>query len=84
MLRGADHRRLRGLVGKGFTPARVQGPEVRIQELVDRSLDGVVAAGDGVDLVPSFTEALPMAVICELFGVPGPERGASTGNPVTT
>ncbi|MFE9751296.1 cytochrome P450 [Saccharothrix saharensis] len=71
---GADHRRLRGLVGKGLTPGRVQDMEARIQRLVDRLLDDVVAAGDGVDLVPSFTEALPMAVICELFGVPGPER----------
>ncbi|GAB3005043.1 cytochrome P450 family protein [Saccharothrix stipae] len=71
---GADHRRLRGLVGKGFTPGRVQDLEPRIQELVDRLLDEVVAAGDGVDLVPAFTEALPMAVICELFGVPEPER----------
>ena len=71
---GEDHRRLRGLVGKGFTPGRVQALEPRVQELVDRLLDGVVAAGDGVDLVPAFTEALPMAVICELFGVPEPER----------
>jgi cytochrome P450 len=71
---GADHRRLRGLIGKGFTPGRVQDLEPRIQELVDRLLDEVVAAGDGVDLVPAFTEALPMAVICELFGVPEPER----------
>ncbi|OXM75295.1 MULTISPECIES: cytochrome P450 family protein [Amycolatopsis] len=71
---GADHRRLRGLVGKAFTPARVLDLEPRIQQLVDELLDGVVAAGDGVDLVPAFTEVLPMSVICELFGVPGPER----------
>ncbi|GAA2269662.1 cytochrome P450 [Actinomadura luteofluorescens] len=71
---GDDHRRLRGLVGRAFTPGRVQGMEPRIQELIDGLLDDVVAAGDGVDLVPAFTEALPMAVICELFGVPEPER----------
>ncbi len=71
---GADHRRLRALVGKGFTPGRVQDLEPRIRELVDRLLDEVVAAGDGVDLVPAYTEALPVAVICELFGVPEPER----------
>ncbi|MGI5418195.1 cytochrome P450 family protein [Actinomadura luteofluorescens] len=71
---GDDHRRLRGLVGRAFTPGRVQGMEARIQELIDGLLDDVVAAGDGVDLVPAFTEALPMAVICELFGVPEPER----------
>jgi cytochrome P450 len=72
---GDDHRRLRGLVGKAFTPSRVQKMQPRIQQLVDELLDVVVAAGDGVDLVPAFTEALPMAVICELFGVPEPERG---------
>ncbi|MGI5205449.1 cytochrome P450 family protein [Spirillospora sp. CA-108201] len=71
---GDDHRRLRGLVGRAFTPGRAQGMEPRIQEIIDGLLDDVVAAGDGVDLVPSFTEALPMAVICELFGVPEPER----------
>jgi cytochrome P450 len=71
---GDDHRRLRSLVGKAFTPGRVQAMRSRIQEIVDQLLDGVVAAGDGVDLVPTFTEALPMAVICELFGVPESER----------
>ncbi|MDQ0381043.1 cytochrome P450 family protein [Amycolatopsis thermophila] len=71
---GADHRRLRGLIGKAFTPARVLDLEPRIQQLVDELLDGVEAAGDGVDLVPEFTEVLPMAVICELFGVAEPDR----------
>ncbi|MEV5652321.1 cytochrome P450 [Nocardia sp. NPDC052254] len=71
---GADHRRLRGMIGKAFTPGRVQALEARIQQIVDELLDGVVAAGDGVDLVPAFTEALPMAVICELFGIPESDR----------
>ncbi|SEG30532.1 Cytochrome P450 [Thermomonospora echinospora] len=71
---GDDHRRLRGLVGKAFTPARVRALEPRVQQIVDGLLDDVVAAGDGVDLVPAFTEALPMWVICELFGVPAEER----------
>ncbi|OBB52427.1 hypothetical protein A5748_15610 [Nocardia sp. 852002-51244_SCH5132740] len=71
---GADHRRLRGLVGKGFTPARVRDLEPRIQAIIDGLLDGVAAAGDPVDLVPAFCDALPMAVISELFGVPESER----------
>jgi 2-hydroxy-5-methyl-1-naphthoate 7-hydroxylase len=54
---GADHRRLRGLIGKAFTPSRVLALEPRIQAIIDELLDGVVAAGDGVDLVPAFTEA---------------------------
>ncbi|MFE9322730.1 hypothetical protein ACIHDR_22010 [Nocardia sp. NPDC052278] len=71
---GEDHRRLRGLVGKGFSPRRVQAMQPRIQELIDGLLDEVIAAGDGVDLVPAFTDALPMAVIAELFGVPAADR----------
>ncbi|WP_280255059.1 cytochrome P450 family protein [Nocardia wallacei] len=72
---GREHRRLRGLIGTAFTPARVRALEPRIQRIIDDLLDDVVAAGDGVDLVPAFTEAVPMAVICELFGVPEPDRG---------
>ncbi|MEU7860066.1 cytochrome P450 [Nonomuraea sp. NPDC049141] len=71
---GGDHRRLRGLISKAFTPARVQAMEPRIQQMIDDLLDEVAAAGDGVDLVPAFTEALPMWVICELFGVPAEDR----------
>ncbi|NEA25332.1 cytochrome P450 family protein [Actinomadura bangladeshensis] len=71
---GDDHRRLRGLVGKAFTPARIQAMEPRVQQIVDDLLDNVVAAGDGVDLVPAFTEAVPMSVICELFGIPASDR----------
>lgn len=71
---GSDHRRLRGLISKAFTPGRVATLEPRIQEIIDELLDDVVAAGDGVDLVPTFTEAVPMAVICELFGVPEQDR----------
>ncbi|ONM50811.1 hypothetical protein B0T44_16975 [Nocardia donostiensis] len=71
---GQDHRRLRSLVGKGFTPSRVQAMEPRVQQLIDELLDKVAAAGDGVDLVPTFCDALPMAVISELFGVPESER----------
>ncbi|MFI7632923.1 cytochrome P450 [Nonomuraea sp. NPDC049400] len=71
---GGDHRRLRGLVGKAFTPARVRALEPRVQQIIDGLLDDVVAAGDGVDLVPAFTEAVPMWVICELFGVPAEDR----------
>ncbi|WP_219460791.1 cytochrome P450 family protein [Nonomuraea rhizosphaerae] len=71
---GDDHRRLRGLIGRAFTPARVQAMEPRVQQIIDGLLDDVAATGDGVDLVPAFTEALPMWVICELFGVPPEDR----------
>jgi cytochrome P450 len=71
---GADHRRLRALIGRAFTPARVRRLAPRIQELTDGLLDELAAQGEKADLVRDFTEPLPVAVICELFGVPPAER----------
>ncbi|MEV0380574.1 cytochrome P450 [Nonomuraea sp. NPDC050643] len=71
---GADHRRLRSLVNRAFTPARVQALAPRIQEMTDELLDRLADEGDVVDLVWRFSEPLPVAVICELFGVPEGER----------
>ncbi|HUR07083.1 MAG TPA: cytochrome P450 [Nonomuraea sp.] len=71
---GADHRRLRGLVNRAFTPGRVQGLAARIQEMTDELLDRLPGEGEVVDLVRHFTEPLPVNVICELFGVPEGDR----------
>ncbi|MFD0689766.1 cytochrome P450 family protein [Actinomadura fibrosa] len=71
---GADHRRLRALVSRAFTPARVKALEPRVQEVADGLLDGLLAEGDGADLVRRYTGPLPIIVICELFGVPPGER----------
>ncbi|MGV9789268.1 cytochrome P450 family protein [Streptomyces sp. NPDC003435] len=66
---GADHRRLRSLVSRAFTPRRVEGLRSRVEELTDGLLDGL-AAGEGVvDLRRHFALPLPMGVICELLGV---------------
>ncbi|MBC6461517.1 cytochrome P450 family protein [Actinomadura sp. HBU206391] len=74
VLDGADHRRLRSLIGRAFTAARVEALAPRIEEMTAELLDDVVATGDGVDLASAFTEPLPMSVICELYGIPEPER----------
>lgn len=76
---GADHRRLRGVVARDFTPSRVGALAPRVSEIVAELLDGVVAAGQPVDLVPTFTEQLPMAVISELLGIPVEERSSLRG-----
>jgi cytochrome P450 len=68
-----EHGRMRGLVARVFTPRRVAELEPRIRELargyVDRAL-----AGDGFDFVGALAGRLPMDVISELVGVPGPDR----------
>ncbi|MFI7636712.1 cytochrome P450 [Nonomuraea sp. NPDC049400] len=71
---GADHRRLRGLINRAFTPGHVRALASRIKEMTDELLDRLAAEGDVVDLVRYFTEPLPVNVICELFGVPEQER----------
>ncbi|WP_406513162.1 cytochrome P450 [Streptomyces sp. NBC_00161] len=77
---GADHRRLRSLVGNAFTARQVERLRPRIEELTAGLLDdlGRVAAEapDGVaDLRTHFALPLPMSVICELLGVDPEHRG---------
>jgi cytochrome P450 len=66
---GEDHRRLRGLVNKAFTPRMIDGlrPFIRAkaEELTDR-----LASADVCEFVEDFGNPLPLAVMCELLGVP--------------
>jgi cytochrome P450 len=73
-----DHTRLRRLVAQAFTPTRIETLRPRVQELVDDLCDGLAKAGPDatVDLVPTFAFPLPYTVICELLGIPEPDRAA--------
>ncbi|MFJ4580229.1 cytochrome P450 family protein [Streptomyces echinatus] len=70
---GDDHRRLRSLAARAFTPRRVAELKPRVEELTESLLDGLAraAAADGgvADLRRHFALPLPMGVICELLGV---------------
>ena len=68
-----EHDRLRRLVVKAFTVRRVQALRPRVVEIATALLDGLDPAST-VDLVASFAVPLPMAVICELLGVPLADR----------
>ncbi|WP_406375023.1 cytochrome P450 [Streptomyces sp. NBC_00647] len=70
-----QHTRLRTLVAGEFTGRRVAALRPRIQEITDELLDAMVPRGRA-DLVESFAYPLPLTVICELLGVPGPDRAA--------
>jgi cytochrome P450 len=73
-----DHTRLRRLVSAAFTPRRVEELRPHVQAIVDDLLDAVAASGPEatVDLVAAFAFPLPFTVICELLGVPEPDRAA--------
>jgi cytochrome P450 len=64
-----DHDRLRRVVTSHFTPTRVEGLRDRVIRFVDELLD---ARGDygRLDVVDDLAYPLPVAVICELLGVP--------------
>lgn len=64
-----DHTRLRSLVNKAFTPARVEALRPHITVIAYRLLDAVWARGE-MDLLTDFAEPLPVMVIAELLGVP--------------
>ncbi|MER5258698.1 cytochrome P450 [Streptomyces sp. NPDC002855] len=66
---GADHTRLRKLVGKAFTPRRIEALRPRVEEIVQGLIDGLAAASGPVDLRQAFALPLPMAIICRLFGL---------------
>ncbi len=70
---GADHKRLRSLMSRAFTPRRIEALRPRIEKLTSDLLDNLARAaeaGEGVaDLRTHFALPLPMGVICELLGV---------------
>ena len=70
---GEDHRRLRALVSKVFTPRIVSEMRPRIQAVADELLDQVQPRGS-MDLVDSYAFPLPIIVIGELLGIPSEDR----------
>jgi unspecific monooxygenase len=67
------HTRLRGLMNKAFTSARVKGLRPAIERIVDGLIDRVLHTG-GMDLLKDFAEPIPVTVIAELLGVPEPHH----------
>jgi cytochrome P450 len=77
MLDPPRHTRLRGLIGRGFTPRRVLALEDVIRGFVRVRLDEMAAraaAGEPVDLHRDYSSTVPTFVLAELFGVPEEDR----------
>ncbi len=68
-----DHKRLRGLAQKAFTPKMITNMRDRIQEISDELL-AKIEGQDQVDIIDEFAFPLPIIVICEILGVPSTDR----------
>ncbi|MFG3437278.1 cytochrome P450 [Nonomuraea sp. NPDC047897] len=75
----ADHRRMRSLLQPHFSPKRMRALRGRVETLTTRLLDELAAAGPPADLHAALALPLPVAVICELLGVPYEERDRFRG-----
>ena len=69
-----DHRRLRDIVDEAFRRRAVLDMEPRILAIADELADQLFAAGTPADLVARYARNLPLAVICELLGLPSADR----------
>ncbi len=69
-----DHTRLRRLVSPFFTHRRVEKLRPRVTEIAESLIDRFAADGT-VELIANFAIPLPIAVICEILGIPESHRG---------
>lgn len=68
-----DHKRLRGLVQKAFTPKLVADMRSHIQGIADELLDNLPSQ-EKMNLIDDFAFPLPIIVISEILGVPLDDR----------
>ncbi|GAB4338447.1 MAG: cytochrome P450 [Dehalococcoidia bacterium] len=69
MMDPPEHVRVRRLVNKGFTPRAIREMEAHIREITTGIIDEVAPKGR-CDFVTDMAAQLPLAVICEMMGVP--------------
>jgi cytochrome P450 len=65
-----DHTRLRGIVDEAFRRRAILELEPRILAIADALAGTLFSDGSPADLVEHYARQLPLAVICELLGLP--------------
>lgn len=66
---GAEHRRLRGLVSRSFTPRATARMDDTIHAVINELIDAVEADGS-CEFVEAIARPYPIPVICALLGAP--------------
>jgi cytochrome P450 len=73
-----DHTRLRRLVNQAFSAKAVESMRPRVRQLVDEMLD-TLADKRSMDVIADLAYPLPVAVICEMLGVPKEDQPTFSG-----
>ena len=73
-----EHTRMRKLISAAFTPRRVEGLRPRIEAVAAALLDEL-ADRDSAELIDAFAFPLPVAIICELLGIPAADQSVFRG-----
>jgi cytochrome P450 len=68
-MEGAEHRRLRSLVSRAFTPRATACLDVTIHSVINKLIDAVESDG-GCEFVEAIARPYPIPVICALLGAP--------------
>jgi cytochrome P450 len=69
-----DHMRLRSIVDEAFRRRAILAMEPHILTIADALAAELFADGSPADLVQRYARTLPLAVICELLGLPEEDR----------
>ncbi|MFI9031218.1 cytochrome P450 [Streptomyces sp. NPDC053560] len=69
-----EHGRFRKTLIPEFTVRKVRELRPAIQQIVDKRIDAMLAAGDSADLIADFALPVPSLVISSLLGVPPADR----------
>jgi cytochrome P450 len=68
-----DHTRLRRFTGKAFAPSRIEATKPYMAKVTASLLDECARQG-GMDVVGDLASALPVAVLCEIMGLPASDQ----------
>lgn len=71
-IEGADHLRMRRLLGPAFRNKTIEAMRPKFQELANELIDGFAGRGD-VEFVTEFAEPYASRILCYLLGLPDDE-----------
>lgn len=69
-MHGADHLRLRRIVGPAFSPRQADSWRGEIRAIIDELLGEIKQEGPPADLIPRLCFPMPIRIICRQLGVP--------------